>query len=1181
MLAHAHVALVAALGVLFASLEEFGSLCGELLFECLEAHFAREEVLEILPLRRLAVEQEGVFALFFELGVVAPEVPVATFHGQFLFVLRFAHAGFQSVGDTGRIGHDERRSGVGFCLADGLERLVVVGPHGDLRHVNVTISGGDEAEVLLSDALTAGGKLGHGTRRRSLGGLAAGVGVNFGVEDENVHIFAAGDHVVQSAVANVVGSAVTTDDPLRTLGEIVAEFVELCANRATFGLTGLDERFETGGGRLALGRFVLAVEPLLCGFLEFCAHMLIVEATREDFGDAGAHFLVGQGHTESVFAEVFEKRVGPCRSVSLFVGGVGGGGDGSGVDGGAAGGVGHHLAVAEELADEFHIGCLAAACTCAREFEERGGKLRVLGVGVDVEQVMFALDVVNEVIPVGRFVAFLFEGGHGEGFSGFGLAGAHVYAVGATGAVEYAHLDAEVHALHGGGRLHLDGGRVETGLFVGVEHEGTDATVGANVGALVTLDAVLQIPSGHERGDAALLVGSGALVPGTVFESLESADGEVVSDLCIDDAHEIFDESGCSVVDGLVIFERSPCGIDGELVILASAIDGSVVFLHHVLTFLAVSLFDEVLHLLYGLVYGDHAGDTEEGALQNGVGAVAQSDFGSDFRGVDHIDRDVFLCQDALDLVGHVAGEGLVVPNGVEQEGSSGLNAAQHVVHVHVALHVAGHEVGGVHQIGGTNGVIAETQVRASEAARLLRVVREVSLAILVGGFADDLDGVLVGSHRTVGSESVEFGLEHALSAEADFLFRGEGGEGHVVDNADGEVVLGFVEREVLIDRHDLCRSGVVGSESVASAHDEGGIFTAVVGILDVEIEGFSAGSGFFGAVEHGNARGRGGHSGEEVLDREGAIEVHADHADLFSLFAEVVDGFASSFGGRTHENDHAVGFGIAVVVEQAVFATGDAADFLHVLLHRFGHCLIEGVGCLAVCEEGFGVFGRASCYGVLGREGTFAEFAQRLAVHQRAEVFGVEAFDLLDLVRGAETVEEVDERHAGLDGSQVGHAGQVHHFLHRTFGEHGKAGLACRHDVLVIAEDAQGVAGNGARRNVEHAGEEFAGNLVHVRNHEQEALRCGESGGQCAGLERTVHSAGGAALALHFLHEDSFAEHVFAALRRPVVDVFCHRRRGRDGVNGGHFAEHISDVGSSLVAITSNEFLCHTSMVL
>ena len=65
--------------------------------------------------------------------------------------------------------------------------------------------------------------------------------------------------------------------------------------------------------------------------------------------------------------------------------------------------------------------------------------------------------------------------------------------------------------------------------------------------------------------------------------------------------------------------------------------------------------------------------------------------------------------------------------------------AAQHVVHVHVALHVASHKVRGVHQIGRTDGVITEAEVRTSETTRLLRVIREVSLTVLISVVTDNL----------------------------------------------------------------------------------------------------------------------------------------------------------------------------------------------------------------------------------------------------------------------------------------------------------------------------------------------------------------------------------------------------------------------------------------------------------
>ncbi len=67
-----------------------------------------------------------------------------------------------------------------------------------------------------------------------------------------------------------------------------------------------------------------------------------------------------------------------------------------------------------------------------------------------------------------------------------------------------------------------------------------------------------------------------------------------------------------------------------------------------------------------------------------------------------------------------------------------------YVVHVQVSLYVACHEVGGVHQICGTDGLVAEAKVRAGETARLLGVVGEICLAVLVGVVADNLDRVLV-----------------------------------------------------------------------------------------------------------------------------------------------------------------------------------------------------------------------------------------------------------------------------------------------------------------------------------------------------------------------------------------------------------------------------------------------------
>jgi len=67
--------------------------------------------------------------------------------------------------------------------------------------------------------------------------------------------------------------------------------------------------------------------------------------------------------------------------------------------------------------------------------------------------------------------------------------------------------------------------------------------------------------------------------------------------------------------------------------------------------------------------------------------------------------------------------------------------------------------------------------------------------------------------------------------------------------------------------------------------------------------------------------------------------------------------------------------------------------------------------------------------------------------------------------------------------------------------------------------KNREGVGGQGARRNMEGGGGKLPGNLIHVRNHEQQTLGRGEGSGQRSGLERAMDGAGGAAFTLHLHH--------------------------------------------------------------
>ena len=81
----------------------------------------------------------------------------------------------------------------------------------------------------------------------------------------------------------------------------------------------------------------------------------------------------------------------------------------------------------------------------------------------------------------------------------------------------------------------------------------------------------------------------------------------------------------------------------------------------------------------------------------------------------------------------------------------------------------------------------------------------------------------------------------------------------------------------------------------------------------------------------------------------------------------------------------------------------------------------IERVDRLACLEEDIRVLGSAAQDGMFGGQGPGAVGADQFVIDHGAQVIVSQLFDLVDLVRGAEAVEEVQERDARLQGWQPG----------------------------------------------------------------------------------------------------------------------------------------------------------------
>ena len=148
-------------------------------------------------------------------------------------------------------------------------------------------------------------------------------------------------------------------------------------------------------------------------------------------------------------------------------------------------------------------------------------------------------------------------------------------------------------------------------------------------------------------------------------------------------------------------------------------------------------------------------------------------------------------------------------------------------------------------------------------------------------------------------------------------------------------------------------------------------------------------------------------------------------------------------------------------------------------------------------------------------------------------------------------------------------HRAQIHDLLGGGGRQHGKAGAAHAHHVAVVAEDGQGVSRQGAGGNVEHARQHLTGNLIHIGDHQQQALGRGVGGGQRAGLR-----AGRAALGLHLHDLYRLAEQVLLAVGGPLVHVLRHGAGGCDGENTRHFRKCVGYIRGGFVAVHDDRFL-------
>ena len=224
-------------------------------------------------------------------------------------------------------------------------------------------------------------------------------------------------------------------------------------------------------------------------------------------------------------------------------------------------------------------------------------------------------------------------------------------------------------------------------------------------------------------------------------------------------------------------------------------------------------------------------------------------------------------------------------------------------------------------------------------------------------------------------------------------------------------------------------------------------------------------------------------------------------HAHLAALSVQIVHSLLHGLAGGAHHHDDFLSVGCAVVIEQLVITAGELVDLVHVVLDGVGQGIGLDVGAFLALEVDVGVHVVAPVGGMLRVQGLMAEGLQCLLIHQTTEILIVQSLDPLHLVGGTETVKAVHEGVPAADGGQMSHGGQIHGLLRAGGHQHGVAGHTAGHEVRMVTEDRVMVGGHHAGRDVHDAGQELAAHGVHGGDHQHQALRGGEGGGQSACL--------------------------------------------------------------------------------
>mmetsp|Transcript_50440 Transcript_50440/g.83026 ORF Transcript_50440/g.83026 Transcript_50440/m.83026 type:complete len:674 (-) Transcript_50440:253-2274(-) len=621
--------------------------------------------LEEIALDLAAIELERIVAMCCQLWVVPVKRPVAAVHCHLAVLNGLGHG--ETLTDAWAVCKDDAWSRIGISLNHSSHCLLWVDMNANAGHVDILVGHGQLSHVLLLRQLSALSKLCHGSLWRCFGCLSTSVAVHLCVKHQDVHMFLTGNDVVQATIADVVGPAISADNPEAAAAEHVFQIVQT-VDLWVITLLLLEQWHELLHD-LVVDRSTTRKQQVVHVLLAH--HQVLIQRSPELF--AHQHLLIRQGvlnlvrqivaslleslaHSEAKLGVVLEERVGPCGAFTLGIHGVREGWVGAAPDGGAARGVGNDQTLTEELSHQLHMRGLSTTLAGTTELQVWLLELGALHRGL-VDLIATVRQGHSEV-PVG----FLFLDDLGRICQLQRVSRADAHAQLAAGAVPWRHLDSVLVVV----QHSTSDGRTASGaevlgccrkLLLSCQ-ERTDSRMRTDQTALVALRAEIHVHLGHVDGNTTLLELAGAQRYTTTRN--ESAHGQGVSVQVVAGLlHSI-----CKLLGRQIHDLPGPLGILGRSASLPGQRDlrpggghralGDAahrgvhavdVHLHHLVTFLAIHLLDALLQHLHSLFIRHHCAELEEDRLHDHVDALSKSRLHRNLGGINDEELGLLLSQ--------------------------------------------------------------------------------------------------------------------------------------------------------------------------------------------------------------------------------------------------------------------------------------------------------------------------------------------------------------------------------------------------------------------------------------------------------------------------------------------------------------------------------------------------------